>query len=121
MAPVVRSPTTMVFVCELCTRIAAGLPKHHGLRLRTNGRDCAHAVLELMQTAAQILPPNTILTSYEEALTKGQTAPLRHKTDVIMESMWDDLGKGTIKVMIEGAKTLALVWDSAWKSGGGDT
>lgn len=99
--------------------IAAKLPKKHGLRVRTDGRGCAHAVLELMQKVAELLPPAKILTGYEAALAKGQKAPPRMKGSVVTDSLWEELGDGTIAVMTEGAKTLALVWDSAWKAGGG--
>jgi hypothetical protein len=51
---------------------------------------------------------------------KADKAKRGKKTQTIMDTMWDDLDQQTAEVMIEGAKTLAMIWDSAWKAGGGD-
>ena len=59
------------------------------------------------------LPPMTILETYEAALAAGRKAKRGKKTETIMNTMWNDLGDGTIKVFIEGARTLAMTWDSA--------
>ena len=55
----------------------------------------------------------TILETYEAALAAGRKAKRGKKTETIMNTMWNDLGDGTIKVFIEGARTLAMTWHSA--------
>ncbi len=65
-----------------------------------------------MDKVASALPPMTILDSYENA-----GAGTRQST---LETMWDDLGEDTAKVMALGARYLAMLWESAWVQGGGD-
>ena len=35
--------------------------------------------------------------------------------------MWADLGAQTVRNMIEGCKVMAILWESAWEAGGGDS
>jgi len=79
--------------------------------LCNNGKQIAHATVELMDRVAGILDPQTILDSYENA-----GAGTRQST---LTAMWDDLGDGTAEVMALGAKYLAMLWESAWAVGGG--
>jgi hypothetical protein len=100
--------------------IATWLPKRNKGALRHNGKDCALATLQLMHDVAEILPPMTIVESYQAALTAANDSERGHKSQTIMDQMWNDLGVATVKVMVEGAKTLAIIWDSAWKVGKGE-
>jgi len=83
----------------------------HGHPLCKTGKACAVAVLELMDRVATALPPSRILDSYEAAGAGNSQATLK--------AMWNDLGKATAQVMFEGARTLALIWESAWTKGQG--
>lgn len=91
--------------------IAATLPAAHGLPLCDTGPKAARATLQLMDDVAGILPPLTIADSYENA-----GAGTRQST---LNAMWTDLGDGTAQVLTEGARTLAMLWQSAWVAGNG--
>jgi hypothetical protein len=38
-----------------------------------------------------------------------------------VQALWDAFSDETGKVMALGMRTLAMIWDAAWKAGGGDT
>lgn len=84
----------------------------HGLTLCSTGHDVAKATVTLMDRVAKILPPITILDSYENAGAGTGKATL--------DAMWDDLGEQTVEVMALGACYLAMLWESAWTQGHGD-
>ncbi|MGY2904401.1 hypothetical protein [Bradyrhizobium sp. URHC0002] len=100
---------------ELFPMIKTKLTGHHGghgLALCTSGKAVARSTVELMDKVADVLPPMTILDSYEEA-----GAGTRQST---LNAMWDDLGEQTADVMALGARYLAMLWESAWVEGNGD-
>lgn len=97
---------------ELINEIRQLIHGPHGLTLRTSGKECAIATLKLMDKVATTLPPKDIVQSYESAGTG--------KSKATLNAMWDELGDGTAKVMFQGARTLALIWESAWTQGGGN-
>jgi hypothetical protein len=37
----------------------------------------------------------------------------------VADHLWKLFGAATVNVMADGARTLAMLWDSAWKEGGG--
>lgn len=98
---------------ELVELIAAKVPSEHGLDLCTNGKDAAKATLVLMDDVATILPPRTILDSFEKHLDDGRA----HVST--MDAMWSELGDQTAEIIVRAARTLAMSWDSAWKLGHG--
>ena len=85
----------------------------HGLTLCSNGKGAAEATMTLMTDAATILPPMTLLDSFETNLVDGRNLPSTR------DAMWQQLGDATAQVMIHGAATLAMIWDAAWRKGGG--
>ncbi|MHA3019629.1 hypothetical protein ACXPWS_05085 [Mycobacterium sp. BMJ-28] len=97
----------------LITAITSKLPNGHGLPLCSNGKAAAKATLQLMADAAGVLPPQRILDSFENHLVDGR--PLV----VTQQGMWEDLHDETADVMLLGARTLAMMWDAAWKKGAG--
>ena len=74
-----------------------------------NGKDAAKFVLELMKSTVDLLPP-------EEILDVWRTARGRGKFDVL----WGALGDRTIQCIAAGSHAMAVLWESAWKHGGGD-
>jgi hypothetical protein len=96
---------------DLITKITAKLPVVHGLPLCDNGHAAARATLQEMDDVATILPPHTILASYEAHGAAPHVATV--------DGMWADLGDATADVMARGATTLAMIWESAWRTGGG--
>jgi hypothetical protein len=102
------------FANPLITAITAKLPgEGHGLPLCSNGKDAAKATLQVMADVAEILPPQRILDSFEKHLVNGKPVAGTEK------GLWADLNDETVDVLIRGARTLAMIWDAAWKKGGG--
>jgi hypothetical protein len=98
---------------ELFTRIGDQLPAGatHGLALCSSGKEIAKATLQLMDKVATILKPMDIVESYEAAGASTRQATLN--------AMWEELGDGTAKVMAQGSRYLAMLWESAWIKGNG--
>lgn len=82
------------------------------LPLCASGAQIARATIELMHEAATTLPPQQILDAYEDAGGGTRVSTL--------ETMNETLAEPTAKLLAEGARYLALLWDSAWMAGGGD-
>ena len=76
----------------------------------TGGKQAALATLALMRRSATTLPPIEILIANRE--TPGGAGRSRR--------LWEKLGARTIKCMADGALTLTVLWESAWKEGNGD-
>ncbi|WP_018310433.1 hypothetical protein [Cupriavidus sp. UYPR2.512] len=88
----------------------AGFDKQ--LPLCKSGAQVARATIELMHDAARTLPPQEILDAYEDAGGGTVVATL--------EAMNETLAEPTAKLLAEGARYLALLWDSAWADGEGE-
>ena len=73
------------------------------------GRNAAETVVALMQRTVKRLPPLTIVNLFDEHMGRGQ-----------VETMWNKLKEPTAACMQDGAKTLARVWEAAWRSGSGE-
>ncbi|MDQ0563230.1 hypothetical protein QO004_005039 [Rhizobium mesoamericanum] len=71
------------------------------------GHDIAVAVVALMRRTVNRLPPLTIVDTFDEHMGSGQ-----------MGVMWDMLKDRTAACMQDGAKTLARVWEAAWRAAG---
>jgi hypothetical protein len=63
-----------------------------------------------MKRTIEALPPETVVDCY-----------LKYKGHGQVESMWAELGDATIQRLVDGAVTLATIWESAWIEGGGDS
>ncbi len=74
----------------------------------TGGDAAADAVVQLMKRTIEALPPETVVDCY-----------LKHKGRGQLDAMWDELGAATVVRMVDGALTLATVWESAWVEGAG--
>lgn len=73
------------------------------------GKDAALLVLKLMDETVKRLPPLEVVEVWAGAKGFGKT-----------EKMWGALGERTIQNIASGCHTLAVLWESAWKVGGGD-
>ena len=96
--------------------IIAGLKKtlngHTGLALnKQGGFGAAVAVVKLMQETFATIQPKDIVKAY---------VPIKKlKPKEIADHLWTQFGQDTIQVMADGARTLAMLWESAWAEGGG--
>jgi len=77
---------------------------------KPTGRHAAQAVVELMQRTVKRLPPLTIVDLFNQNMGRGQ-----------VDTMWAKLKAPTATCMQDGAKTLARVWEAAWRSGAGES
>lgn len=86
--------------------------KNHGQPLNKNrGFGAAEAVVDLMQQTFKAIQPADIVKAY---------VPIKKlKPKEVADHLWSQFGRATIGVMADGARTLAMLWDSAWKEGGG--
>jgi hypothetical protein len=71
------------------------------------GKDAAKRVIQLMSFTHKNLSPETICDSYTNN---------KHNAT----KMWDDVKDQTIENLAEGCRVMAILWQSAWKEGGGD-
>ena len=95
---------------ELFPEIKKNFNTDHGLSLVTSGRDAALETLKCMRDVAKILPPRRIIDVYEASFAPGSES---HN-----HALWNSLRDETGKVMALGARTLAMIWDSAWSAAG---
>ena len=98
---------------DLFALIDARIPSgsDHGLALKNNGQAMAVATIELMDKTAKTIRPMDILDCFEGA---GAS-----KSKATLEALWQTFGEATADVMADGARYLALLWDSAWAQGNG--
>lgn len=73
----------------------------------SGGFEAARRVVELMEFTFLTLPPVDVCDAYTD--NGGDTA-----------KMWDELGQRTITNIAEGCRVMAILWQSAWKAGGGN-
>jgi hypothetical protein len=86
--------------------------KPHGLPLnKDSGFGAAEATVNLMQETFDTIQPLDIVNAY---------VPIKKlKPKEVADQLWKKFGQDTVKVMANGARTLSMLWDSAWKEGGG--
>ena len=95
----------------LFPEIVKNLDSDHGMPLAADGRGAAKATLACMAGVAKILPPRDLIDGFEESFAPDS---LPHT-----QALWKAFGTQTGKVMALGVRTLAMIWDAAWKAGGG--
>jgi hypothetical protein len=97
----------------LFKEIRKNLGADHGMKLAKDGRGAAVATLTCMRDVAKILPPRRLIDAYEKSFSEGSPPHT--------QALWNAFADETGKVMALGARTLAMIWDAAWKAGGGQT
>jgi hypothetical protein len=75
---------------------------HGATKFCTSGHDAAVATVEVMRTAFETIKVDDILATYVQDEKK----------------MWDEFGQKTVELLAEGARALAMIWESAWKTPG---
>jgi hypothetical protein len=76
---------------------------------KPGGRDAAAAVVALMQRTVKRLAPMTIVDLFNANMGRGQ-----------VDTLWARLKEPTAACMQDGARTLARVWEAAWRAGSGE-
>jgi len=97
---------------DILTDLPNALGGGHGMQLVQGGRAAGFATIALMKRTRTTIPPKDIVDKYVEIVAAGK------KHDAA-ELLWDKFHQDTIKVLADGCKTLAMIWESAWVEGGG--
>ncbi len=87
-------------------------PKTRANELITTGADAARLTVEMMRATFKRLPPMAIVEAFAEFDGGGKQRA---------EHLWKKFGKKTLASMQDGSHLLAVLWESAWKTGGGET
>ena len=74
----------------------------------TNEEEAAMACLHLLDVSMTRIPPKKILDTYFNAITTGTKK-------AAIQKLWDVYGEETIESIARGSRTLAKVWEGAWK------
>ncbi len=77
-----------------------------------SGHAVATEVVRLMDRAATRIPPLSLIQVYVDA--GGGTSR------AVLDKLWAAYGAQTIETLCDGTVTLASIWESAWKKGGGE-
>lgn len=101
------SSSLNTFAPELITAIAAA-PSPKVPLFTGGGRAAAKAVVDLMRRTVKRLPPRSIVDFYNTHYGRGRS-----------QGLWDEFGKPTAACILDGATTLARIWESAWIEGRG--
>jgi hypothetical protein len=73
-----------------------------------DGRAAAKLVLTLMNETVERLPPLEVVEVWDASRGRGK-----------WDAMWQKLGPRTIQNIASGSHVMAVLWQSAWKHGGG--
>lgn len=87
----------------LVAGIDAGLAAAAPLPNVSGAREATLAAVDLMRKTFENLSPKAIVDAFADG-----------------EDLWDLFGDATIATCVEGARTLAMLWESAWAEGNGD-
>lgn len=82
----------------------------------TSGPEAAVAVVQLMDRSATSIDPHDLVTSYAAVATKPGDDTL-----AVTDALWSRFGEHTIRLLVDGALTLAAIWQSAWTVADGDS
>jgi hypothetical protein len=78
----------------------------------TTGFEAARKTIDLMRSTFELIPPDKLVQAYVNVGRGGKASS---------DALWKAFGKKTISVMQDGAHLLAVLWESAWASGDGET
>jgi hypothetical protein len=101
-----------VNVDHLLPQLTAALGASHGMQLVDGGQAAGFASIELARRARQILSPRSLVASFGALVDHGQR-------DQAPQRLWQQFGAQTVAVLVDGCRTLAMLWDSAWAEGNG--
>lgn len=78
----------------------------------TNGFEAAQKTIEMMRDVFKQIPPMDMVQTYVDVGKGGKASS---------DALWAAYGQKTINVMKQGAHLLAVLWESAWEIGSGET
>jgi hypothetical protein len=78
----------------------------------TNGFEAAQKTIDMMRDVFEQIPPLDMVQTYIDVGAGGKASS---------DALWKAYGQKTINVMKEGSHLLAVLWESAWEVGSGET
>jgi hypothetical protein len=78
----------------------------------TNGFEAAQKTIDMMRNVFAQIPPMALVQAYVDVGKGGKASS---------DALWGAYGQKTINVMKQGAHLLAVLWESAWEAGSGET
>lgn len=87
-------------------------PKVKKAELITNGFDAARGTIDMMRDVFRQIPPMDMVQTFVDVGKGGKASS---------DALWKEYGQKTINVMKQGSHLLAVLWESAWEVGGGET
>ena len=107
------------FSAEILTGLQATLD-HRGAEQGdiVSGHDAAVAVVRLMDRTARTLKPTDLIEAFARTQV-GRTTLGPTVTQAVLATLWDAVGTATVKVMADGTRTLAAIWEAAFAAGKG--
>lgn len=98
---------------ELLEGIDGALGTSHGMNLLQGGQNAGFATIELMRRTRARIQPIDLVEAYGALVLADErpTAP---------EVLWNKFKEQTIASMVDGCRTLAMLWESAWTEGIGN-
>ena len=79
------------------------------------GPAAGQAIVELMRQTFKTISPLKLVDFYDGLLEENLRKSAR------LDRLWEKFGDDSIAVIADGCQHLAMLWESAWKEGGGDT
>jgi hypothetical protein len=80
--------------------------------LIANGFEAAQKTIDMMRNVFAQIPPLDMVQTYVDVGKGGKASS---------DALWAAYGQKTINVMKQGSHLLAVLWESAWEVGGGET
>src|SRR5262249_19734442 len=106
----VHSTYETAMIDRFSTDIVAGIPKQLGsgptLPVANPEKAAATAPVKLRDRSATAIPPTKLVDAYVDAGGK--------ETVAVQKALFKKFGPDTIKVMADGARVLAKIWQGAW-------
>jgi hypothetical protein len=87
-------------------------PKAKKSELISNGFEAAQKTIDMMRDVFAQIPPLDMVQTYIDVGKGGKASS---------DALWKAYGQQTINVMKQGAHLLAVLWESAWEVGSGET
>ena len=101
---------------DIVAGVAGALKKADAPAAVASGAEAAVAVVSLMDRSAKAIDPHTLVMAYAAVAKKAGDASV-----AVTDALWRQFGDSTIGLLVDGALTLAMIWQSAWKVAGGDS
>jgi len=93
---------------ELITKMSTCLDRARTVKRFRGSKEVGDAIMALAESTLTTIPPIDIINLYNSSSGSSRA-----------KVMWNALGDSVVKVMCDGAMTLAEIWESAWIEGGG--